>query len=108
MALDFGAINWLAVIVGAAIYFVLGALWYSPVLFGRQWQAAIGWDPERRPPQMNPVSYAIPAAIYLVVAIATALIGAATGVDSLMEGLVLGLVTGLGYAGPMLGIEAVF
>ena len=26
MTLDFGALNWLAVIVGAAIYFILGGL----------------------------------------------------------------------------------
>src|SRR5262245_46196778 len=100
MTLEVGAVNWLAVIVGAAIYFVVGALWYSPLLFGRQWQAAIGWDPEKRPPQMNPLSYAIPAAMYLVVAIATAILAAAIGVNSLSDGIVLGLVTGLGYAGP--------
>jgi hypothetical protein len=31
-----GELNWLAVIVGAVIYFALGALWYSPMLLGRQ------------------------------------------------------------------------
>lgn len=25
--------NWLAVIVAAVVYFILGALWYSPLLF---------------------------------------------------------------------------
>jgi len=49
MSLDvIGNLNWLAVIVGGVIYFALGAVWYSPVLLGRQWQRSIGWDPTRR------------------------------------------------------------
>lgn len=33
---------------------------------------------------------------------------AATGTDTLTEGITLGLVTGLGYALPMVGVEATF
>jgi hypothetical protein len=108
MTIDVSGINWLAVIVAAAIYFFLGALWYSKVLFGERWQASIGWDSARTPPQMSPLSYAAPALMYLIAAVATALIAGATGTDTLTEGLILGLVTGLGYALPMLGIEATF
>ena len=108
MTLDLGALNWLAVIVGAAIYFILGALWYSPPLFARPWQAAIGWDESRPQPQTNPVTYVVPAVLYFIAAIATGLIAAATGTDTLTEGITLGLVTGLGYALPMTGVEATF
>lgn len=108
MTLDLAALNWLAVIVGAAIYFILGALWYSPPLFARPWQAAIGWDESRPQPQTNPVTYVVPAVLYLIAAIATGLIAAATGTDTLAEGITLGLVTGLGYALPMTGVEATF
>jgi hypothetical protein len=108
MTLDFGAVNWLAVIVSAAIYFVLGALWYSPPLFARPWQAAIGWDESRQQPQTNPVTYVVPAVLYLIAAVATALIAAATGTDTLAEGITLGLITGVGYAVPMVGVEATF
>lgn len=69
MTFDLAQVSWLGVIVGAAIYFVLGALWYSPPLFARPWQAAIGWDPARTPPQMNPMTYILPAAMYLIAAI---------------------------------------
>jgi Protein of unknown function (DUF1761) len=34
-------VNWLAVIVGAVLSFLLGWLWYSPVLFGRKWAAGV-------------------------------------------------------------------
>ena len=38
------AINWLAVVAAALSMFVLGAVWYSPVLFVKQWAkaAAVG------------------------------------------------------------------
>jgi len=37
-----GEINWLAVIVAAVSSFVVGALWYSPAVFGRVWQRETG------------------------------------------------------------------
>src|SRR5258706_16288877 len=40
-------INILAVIVAAVLTFVLGAVWYSPVLFAKQWMAAQGYTQER-------------------------------------------------------------
>ena len=108
MTLDISAINWLAVIVGAAIYFVLGAVWYSPVLFAKPWQAAIGWDESRQEPQTNPLTYVVPAILYLIAGIATAMLAAATDTDELGEGITLGLVTGVGYALAMVGVEATF
>ena len=32
-------INWLAVLASAVSTFVIGGLWYSPVLFGRSWMS---------------------------------------------------------------------
>jgi hypothetical protein len=103
-----GQLNWLAVIVGAAIYFVLGALWYSPVLFARQWQRSIGWDPTATPPQMNPMTYLVPAIAYLVMAVAVGLIAAASGTDNIGEGVVLGLVTGIGLSLAHTFVDAFF
>jgi hypothetical protein len=108
MTIEVSAINWLAVIVSAAIYFALGALWYSPPLFARQWQAAVGWDEMRQQPQTNPLTYVVPGVLYLVAAVATAIIAAATGTDTLTEGITLGLITGIGFALPMVGVEAAF
>jgi hypothetical protein len=105
---DLSQVSWLGVIVGAAIYFLLGALWYSPLLFANPWQAAIGWDPSRTPPQMNPMTYVLPAAMYLVAGVAMAVIAGVTGTDTLTEGLILGLLTGIGFALPMVGVEATF
>ena len=37
-------VNWLAVIVGTVVAFLVGWLWYSPRLFGKQWAAGSGVD----------------------------------------------------------------
>ena len=34
---DFSSINWLAVILGTIVSFLVGWLWYSPKLFGVKW-----------------------------------------------------------------------
>ena len=108
MTLDLSQVSWIGVIVGTAVYFFLGALWYSPPLFAKPWQAAIGWDESKPQPETNPMTYLVPAVLYLIAAIAMAIIAAATGTDTLTEGLVLGLITGIGFALPMVGVEATF
>ena len=35
-------VSWIAVIVGAVVSFGLGALWYSPKMFGTKWLESIG------------------------------------------------------------------
>ena len=35
-------LNWLAVIVGAVVAFLLGWLWYSPKMFGTKWAEGVG------------------------------------------------------------------
>jgi hypothetical protein len=35
-------VNWLALIVASLAGFMLGALWYSPVLFSKLWQKEVG------------------------------------------------------------------
>ncbi|MBL7888300.1 MAG: DUF1761 domain-containing protein [Bacteroidia bacterium] len=37
--MDMSSVNWIAVIVAAVLNFLLGGLWYSPMLFGKAWQA---------------------------------------------------------------------
>ena len=38
------AINWLAVLASSIASFVIGFLWYSPVLFAKPWTALMGID----------------------------------------------------------------
>jgi hypothetical protein len=36
------AVNYLAVLVSGVVIFMLGGLWYSPVLFAKKWMALMG------------------------------------------------------------------
>ncbi|HWN08020.1 MAG TPA: DUF1761 domain-containing protein [Pyrinomonadaceae bacterium] len=38
--MDIGSINYFAVVVAALATFILGGLWYSPMLFGKAWMRA--------------------------------------------------------------------
>jgi Protein of unknown function (DUF1761) len=38
-------VNYLAVLVAAVVVFILGWLWYSPLLFFKRWMRARGMDP---------------------------------------------------------------
>ena len=44
-------VNWLAIIAAAIVMFGLGAIWYSPMLFVKQWAKAAGVNREGSPGQ---------------------------------------------------------
>jgi Protein of unknown function (DUF1761) len=99
MTLDgLGDLNWLAVLVAALAYFVLGAIWYAPPVFGKAWMKAAGMEMPESGERPGAAIYIGPFFGGLIAALATALLAAATGTDTAAEGVVLGLVVGLGYA----------
>ena len=52
-------INYLAVFVSAVIIFLLGGLWYSPVLFAKQWMSAINKTDEEIKKTAKPTNYMV-------------------------------------------------
>ena len=42
-----GMVNWLAVVAAALSMFVIGGLWYSPMLFDKAWQRAANLSDEQ-------------------------------------------------------------
>lgn len=104
----FGDLNWLAVVVAAVAYFLLGGIWYAPPVMGNAWMKASGVDMTEGEDGPGPVIFMAPLLGYLVAATATAMLAKATGSDTLSEGLVLGLIVGVGYAVVMVGVVAVF
>ncbi|HYU91183.1 MAG TPA: DUF1761 domain-containing protein [Gemmatimonadales bacterium] len=94
-------INILAVLVAAVLTFVLGAVWYSPVLFAKQWMAAQGYTSEKvEEMKRKGVSraYAVSVLCYLVTAYVMALLASYTNSTTLAQGLWLGFLTWLGFA----------
>ncbi len=94
-------VNALAVLVAAVLTMVLGAVWYSPVLFAKQWMAAQGYTPEaleqmKRKGMIR--AYAVSFLCYLVMAYVVALFVSYTQATSFAQGLWLGFLVWLGFA----------
>ena len=108
MSLDgLGDLNWLAVVVATLVYFALGALWYSPALFGNTWGKAAGMDMENTQ-SPGPAIYLAPLVTCFVSVLATGLLVVATGSDSVGNGICLGLVIGIGYVLTLFATTATF
>lgn len=91
----FGDVNYLAVLTATGAYFLIGGLWYSPVVFGKAWMEASGIRPEGGP---SPVLYLFTLATEFVAALGLAFLARAAAVDTVGEGLLLGAVAGVGFS----------
>lgn len=95
------SVNIVAVLVAALLTFVLGAFWYSPVLFAKQWMAAQGYTPEKLQTMKlrgGARAYVISVVCYVVMAYVVALLASYTNSTTLAQGLWLGFLSWLGFA----------
>ena len=92
-------VNYLAVLVAAIVVFVLGWLWYSPLLFYKPWMRARGLDPAAAMAgaKMPAGKLVIELVRCLVLAFVIAHIIAALGVSNWFIGAHLGLLLWLGF-----------
>jgi hypothetical protein len=68
-------VNYLAVLVAGIVIFMLGGLWYSPVLFARRWVALMGkTEEELKAAASGPVAYVIVFICGLLTAFALAIV----------------------------------
>jgi Na+/H+ antiporter NhaA len=100
-------VNWLAIVVAAAAWWILGALWYAPPVFGKRWIRAAGIPIEatQRP---RAAAIVVPLIAEFVASIALAMLARATGSTTFGEGIVLGLVVGVGLLLTTYLVEATF
>ena len=93
------AVNWLAIIVAAIAAFAIGALWYSPTLFGRQWMAAHGHTPEKLAAMQSSMgkTYTFSFVTYVIMAMVIALLMGLTGAGTAIQGIVLAVLAWLGF-----------
>jgi hypothetical protein len=102
-----GDVNYLAVVVATIAWWVLGAVWYAPPVFGRAWQQATGVTvPEGQRAPIGP--YILSYVAYFVTALTIAVLALLTGTDTYGEGVLLGLVTGIGFSGVLLFVGLIF
>jgi hypothetical protein len=53
--MDFSKVNYLAVLAAALSSFLIGGLWYSPILFARAWMRETGIPEDRLKQSVGPV-----------------------------------------------------
>ncbi|HUP21048.1 MAG TPA: DUF1761 domain-containing protein [Gemmatimonadota bacterium] len=95
MSLDFSQVNWLAVVAAGLADMVVGALWFSPVLFGKAWMRGAGvTDEAARANAARGYTLAIFAS--LVIAAVLAALFAGSGVAGPAAGARWGAVLGAG------------
>ncbi|MBI5890078.1 MAG: DUF1761 domain-containing protein [Nitrosomonadales bacterium] len=90
-------LNWWAVLLATFGYFILGAIWFTP-LFGKYYDIALGFD-RRKDFKWPAIYYISPFVNSLVVSIATATLAHLLKIEQLADAVTLGLIAGIGYAG---------
>ena len=106
----FSQINWLAVLVSAVIYFMLGAVWYSKALFGSKWATLVKLnmnDPDLKK-GMGKMMLATFILILIVCTGLALLIFYISFDDNFLYGIKLGLLTGLCFATAAVSINYVY
>ncbi len=89
-------INYVAIIVAAILYWLLGALWFG-VVFGNQWMALEGFKPETMKSMNTTIPYVVSMLLNLVIAFILALVCATQKADSLVKGAQTGILVGIGF-----------
>jgi Protein of unknown function (DUF1761) len=103
-----GDVDWLAVLIAAGAYFIIGAVWYAPPVLGNAWMQAGGMERPADGARPGPAVYVVPLIGSILSAIALGMIAVATGTDTVGEGVVLGLVVGVGFAISIALVTATF
>jgi glucan phosphoethanolaminetransferase (alkaline phosphatase superfamily) len=103
-------INIWAVLVSAVAFWALGALWYSPVLFGKRWQKAVGMTEEELGKANMAVIFGTSFVIMLFMVWAlNFVINSHKAEDvSLMSGLWYGVFTGFFFSMLTMGINYLY
>ncbi len=106
---DFYAnINYLAVLLAAVIYFALGALWYSPALFGKMWMQAKNLTAENMNTGHMTRTFVITFILNLVCVFITATLISALGAKGAGDGANIGLRVAIGFVATTMGVNYLY
>jgi hypothetical protein len=99
------AVNYWAVLVAGIVYFLLGGLWYSKILFANAWMKAVEMSEEKARAEYSPwkMVWAFIGSMLSAYGVARVL-SFVNGVTAL-GGLVIGLLIGLHFVFPMISVN---
>ena len=99
--MSFPVVHNVAVLVSGVIIFLLGGLWYSPLLFAKRWVALIGRSEEELKAKAGnmPTSYLVVFLCGVLTAWVMALVIGNFSPATTVDGAVIGALCWLGFAG---------
>ncbi|MFK7831268.1 MAG: DUF1761 domain-containing protein [Congregibacter sp.] len=100
-------INYVAVLVAAVVGFVVGGLWYSPLLFGNAWMRSAGISQEQVNGGNKVKNFGLTLLFLLIMSYCLAAFLAAPEV-TLQTGALYGFLTGFGWIFFGIGVIALF
>jgi hypothetical protein len=108
--MDYPFINVWAVLVSAVAFWALGALWYSPVLFGKRWQEEVGLSEEELKKANMALVFggSFVLMLFMVWALNFVINSHKTEDVSLMSGLWYGVFTGIFFSMMTMGINYLY
>jgi hypothetical protein len=105
--MDFSKINYFAVLVAALSTFVLGGLWYSPLLFGKAWMRANNFSESDVATFSKARMFGWSFIFALVMSLNLSMFLAAPGTN-VNWGIGAGALTGVGWVAMAIAIIGVF
>jgi Protein of unknown function (DUF1761) len=105
--MDLARVNPVAVLVAAALMFVIGGIWYSGLAFERPWRRLVGLTEDQLRAANPARTFGLSFVAALVAAVNLAFFLAAPNVD-VAFGALAGLLAGLGWVAMAMGITYLF
>lgn len=99
MSLELHYFNIWAVLVGIVGNMVIGALWYSPVLFGNVWLGLIGKKSEDISKEEGSKAMALSIIPAIVTVLSLALVMGFSNATTVPDALIIGMIASVGWIG---------
>ena len=104
--MDFPDINYLAVLVAALAMFVIGAAWYTPLLFAKAWMKELGLKKEDFAKQNMLKTF---GGSFLLMLVMSFNLAAFFGPEvDWQAGMIYGALTGIGWVAAAIGINYIY
>jgi len=101
-------INYLPVLVAAAVSFLIGGLWYSKLLFAKPWMNEMKLTEEQIKQGGNLIHYLLAFILAFITALALVLVIDIMGIVALKGAVKLGLLVGVGFISTALLLNYIF
>jgi len=96
--MDFSQISILAIVLAVIANMIIGALWYSPILFAKVWLKSLGKSMEELQESSANIGYAYTTIAGIISAIVLSLFISMLDTVTIGEGALIGFLAGAGIA----------